>query len=130
LQSQLPVPDNSVGKRLAIFLPDFSSLWPSFRQPQRGVGWSTSGELVDGKMFNAGVPGAAVLSAHAAIPALNWRVFVDLPTAETSASFWGAVMWSFPLIAVFSPRIMGENFHTVARHDRKSLTDSSPSMGA
>jgi hypothetical protein len=40
------------------------------------------------------------------------------------------LMWSFPLIAVFSPRIMGENFHTVARHDRKSLTDSSPSMGA
>jgi hypothetical protein len=39
-------------------------------------------------------------------------------------------LWSFPLIAVFSPRIIGENFHSVARHDRKSLTDSSPSMGA
>lgn len=27
------------------------------------------------------------------------------------------LIWSLPLIAVFSPRIMGENFHSVARHD-------------
>jgi hypothetical protein len=40
------------------------------------------------------------------------------------------LVWSFPLIAIFSPRIVGENFHPTARHDRKSLTDSSPSMGA
>src|SRR5512139_1378415 len=39
------------------------------------------------------------------------------------------LVWSLPLIAIFSPRIVGENFHSVARHDRKSLTDSSPSMG-
>ena len=39
------------------------------------------------------------------------------------------LMWSLPLIAVFSPRIMGENFHSVARHDRKSLRDPSSSMG-
>jgi hypothetical protein len=36
--------------------------------------------------------------------------------------------WSFPLIALFSPRVMGEHFHSLARHDGKSLTDSS--MGA
>jgi len=40
------------------------------------------------------------------------------------------LVWSLPLITVFSPRIMGERFHPVARHDGKSLTDSSPSMGA
>ena len=40
------------------------------------------------------------------------------------------LVWSFPLIAIFSPRIIGENFHSLARHDRKSLPDSSPSMGA
>jgi hypothetical protein len=40
------------------------------------------------------------------------------------------LVWSFPLIAIFSPRIVGEHFHSLARHDRKSLTDSSPSMGA
>ena len=40
------------------------------------------------------------------------------------------LVWSLPLIAVFSPRIMGEHFHSLARHDGKSLTDSSPSVGA
>jgi hypothetical protein len=40
------------------------------------------------------------------------------------------LVWSLPFIAIFSPRIMGEHFHSVARRDRKSLTDSSPSMGA
>ena len=40
------------------------------------------------------------------------------------------LVWSFPLVAIFSPRIIGENFHSSARHDRRSLTDSSPSMGA
>jgi len=40
------------------------------------------------------------------------------------------LVWAFPLIAIFSPRIMGEHFHSLARHDGKSLTDSSPSMGA
>jgi hypothetical protein len=38
------------------------------------------------------------------------------------------LMWSFPLIAVFSPRVMGENFHAVSRHDRTTLTDSPPSI--
>jgi hypothetical protein len=40
------------------------------------------------------------------------------------------LVWAFPLIAIFSPRIMGEHFHSLARHDGKSLTDSSPSLGA
>jgi len=40
------------------------------------------------------------------------------------------LVWSLPLIVIFSPRIMGEHFHSLARHDGKSLTDSSPSMGA
>jgi hypothetical protein len=33
------------------------------------------------------------------------------------------LVWSFPLVAVFSPRIIGERFHSLARHDRRSLTD-------
>ena len=40
------------------------------------------------------------------------------------------LVWSLPLIAVFSPRIMGERFHSLARHDAKSLTGSSSSMGS
>jgi hypothetical protein len=40
------------------------------------------------------------------------------------------LMWSFPFIAIFSPRIMGEHFHSLARHDGKSLADSSPSIDA
>jgi hypothetical protein len=40
------------------------------------------------------------------------------------------LLWSLPLVAVLSPRIMGERFHPVARHDGNSLTDSSPPMGA
>ena len=40
------------------------------------------------------------------------------------------LVWSFPLIAIFSPRIVGEHLHSLARHDRKSLSDSLPSMGA
>ena len=43
---------------------------------------------------------------------------------------WYVLVWCLPLIAVFSPRIVGENFHPIARHDGKSLTDSSPSIGA
>ena len=27
------------------------------------------------------------------------------------------LLWSFPLIAIFSPRIVGENFHPIARHE-------------
>jgi hypothetical protein len=59
-----------------------------------------SGQLVDGMTFNAGVPREAVLSAHAAVPGLNWRVFVDLPTAETSGSFWGAVIRGASLLGL------------------------------
>src|SRR4051794_3322251 len=41
-----------------------------------------------------------------------------------------ALIWGLPLIAVFSPRIMGERFHSLARHDRRSLTGSSSSLGS
>ena len=27
------------------------------------------------------------------------------------------LVWSWPLIVIFSPRIMGENFHAIGRHD-------------
>ena len=38
------------------------------------------------------------------------------------------LIWSLPLVAVFSPRITGERFHSLARHDGKSPTGSSSSM--
>ena len=40
------------------------------------------------------------------------------------------LVWSLPLIVVFSPRIMGERFHSLARHDGKSLTGSSSSLSS
>ena len=39
-------------------------------------------------------------SEHAAIPAPGWRVFVDLPTAETNAAFWSAVVRAIVLLAL------------------------------
>ena len=59
-----------------------------------------SGELVDGQSFGASGPRQAVRSIHAVVPKLGWRVFVDLPTAETSASFWGAVIRGASLLGL------------------------------
>jgi hypothetical protein len=59
-----------------------------------------SGELVDGQSFGASGPRQTVRSIHAVVPKLGWRVFVDLPTAETSASFWGAVIRGVSLLGL------------------------------
>ena len=50
-------------------------------------------EPVEGKTLGD-KPGAAstVSSVYTVIPSLGWRVFVDLPAAETQASFWNAVI--------------------------------------
>jgi len=83
-------------EKLVLRGPDLSAL----PQVAAALAGPPSGKLVDGKTFDAGVPVEAVLSAYAAIPALNWRVFVDLPTAETSASFWGAVIRGASLLGL------------------------------
>jgi hypothetical protein len=44
--------------------------------------------------------GEPVLSAHSVIPALNWHVFVELPTAETDAAFWSAVIRGISLLGL------------------------------
>jgi cache domain-containing protein len=59
-----------------------------------------SGQPIEGKTFDAGSQGATVLSAHAAVPALGWQVFVDLPAAETQASFWSAVIRGASLLGL------------------------------
>ena len=59
-----------------------------------------SGELVDGQSFGASGPRQAVRSIHAVVPKLGWRVFVDLPTAEASASFWGTVIRGVSLLGL------------------------------
>jgi hypothetical protein len=55
-----------------------------------------SGELVDG----TNRLGESVRSVHAVIPKLGWRVFVDLPAAETNAAFWGAVIRGASLLGL------------------------------
>ena len=72
--------------------PDLSAL----PQVATAMAGPPSGELVDG----ANMRKEPVRSVHAAIPALGWRVFVDQPTAETDAAFWGAVIRASILLAL------------------------------
>jgi hypothetical protein len=55
-----------------------------------------SGELVDGTNRLS----ESVRSVHAVIPKLDWRVFVDLPVAETKAAFWNAVIRGVSLLGL------------------------------
>ena len=43
--------------------------------------------------------GHAVLTAHALIPQLGWRVFVELPRSEAFAPLWGAAVRTLVLLA-------------------------------
>jgi hypothetical protein len=72
--------------------PDLSAL----PQVVAALAGPPSGELVDG----ANLRKQPVRSVHAEIPALGWRVFVDLPTAETDAAFWSAVIRASILLAL------------------------------
>jgi hypothetical protein len=60
--------------------------------PQVALKGPPSEEPIEGKTFGASGPAATVSSVHTVIPSLEWRVFVDLPAAETQASLWNAVI--------------------------------------
>ena len=56
-----------------------------------------SAEPIEGKSFDNGV---AVTSVNAAIQALGWRVFVDLPTSETQGALWGTLLRAGALLVL------------------------------
>ena len=51
-----------------------------------------SGKPVDGNWVDASLSGAPVVSVHAAVPTLGWRVFVELPVAEARVPLWSALI--------------------------------------
>ena len=57
-------------------------------QVQAAAPSATSGE---GATFATSPSGAAVVSVHAPLPALGWKVFVDVPLAEARAPLWSAL---------------------------------------
>jgi hypothetical protein len=59
-----------------------------------------SEEAIEGKTFGTNGARATVSSVHAAVPSLGWRVFVDLPAAETQASLWSAVIRGVSLLGL------------------------------
>jgi hypothetical protein len=62
--------------------------------PQVAVASSGSASPVarEGGTFASSLSGAAVLSAHAVVPASGWRVFVELPIEEARSPLWGALL--------------------------------------
>ena len=56
-----------------------------------------SAEPIEGKTLDNS---AAVTSVNMAIPALGWRVFVDLPTSETRAALWGTLLRAGALLLI------------------------------
>jgi hypothetical protein len=53
-----------------------------------------------GTTFDTSLTGEAVLSVHAAVPALDWNVFVELPVAEARAPLWSALLRAAFLLAL------------------------------
>ena len=58
------------------------------------------GEPFEGKTFDTGAPATSVRSVNAVIPALGWRLLVELPTAETQATLWCAVIGVIGLLGL------------------------------
>jgi hypothetical protein len=82
--------------KLVLREPSFSAL----PQVAAALAGPPSGELVDGQSFGTNGPRESVRSVHAVIPRLGWRVFVDLPAAETNAAFWNAVIRGASLLGL------------------------------
>ena len=61
------------------------------------------------------LPQAAVLSAHATVPATRWKVFVDLPIAEARAPLWSAAIRAASLLALGLLAIFLASLATVRR---------------
>ena len=57
-----------------------------------GGGGSGSGQAEPAVTIAKSIDGRSVLSAHAAIPALGWTVFVEVPTSEALAPLYGSAM--------------------------------------
>jgi hypothetical protein len=69
-------------------LPDLSAA----PQVAAALAGSPSGKPVDGQAFDSSRSGTSVVSVHAAVPTLDWRVFVDLPIREARAPLWSALI--------------------------------------
>lgn len=50
-----------------------------------------SGTSGEGVTFDTSPSGAAVISVHATVPTVGWKVFVELPVAEARAPLWTAL---------------------------------------
>ena len=68
--------------------PDLSTL----PQIAAALAGTPSGKSVDGRAFDANLSGASVVSIHAVVPTLEWRVFVELPVNEARAPLWNALI--------------------------------------
>jgi hypothetical protein len=81
---------------LALRQPDLSS-WP---QVAAALGSPPAVAPLQGKAVDFSLSGPAVLSVHAVVPTLGWRVFVELPLAEARASLWSALIRGLGLLGL------------------------------
>ena len=64
-----------------------------------GSGWGQSTGSTPAVMVADNLAGHAVLTAHAMIPQLGWRVFVEVPRSEAFAPLYGAAIRTLALLA-------------------------------
>ena len=77
---------------------------------------AASGASRESMTFETGPAGAAVLSVHAAVPALAWKVFVELPVTEARAPLWSALIRAASLLGLGLLAILLASF-AAARRD-------------
>jgi hypothetical protein len=81
--------------RLVLRNADLSSL----PQVAGALASASPGEPIEGKAVDSSLSGPPVVSVHATVPALAWRVFVDAPVAEARASV-GALVRGLSLLGL------------------------------
>jgi hypothetical protein len=81
---------------LALRQPDLSSL----PQVAAALALPPGVEPIEGKAVDSNLSGPSVLSVHAVVPTLGWRVFVELPFAEVRASLWSALIRGLGLLGL------------------------------
>jgi hypothetical protein len=81
---------------LAVRQPDLSSL------PQVAAALASPRGVapIEGKAVDSSLSGPSVLSVHAVVPTLGWRVFVELPLTETRTSLWSALVRGLGLLGL------------------------------
>jgi hypothetical protein len=77
-----------------------------------------SGTRGDSVTFDNSPSGAAVLSVHAAVPTVPWKVFVELPVAEARAPLWSALFRAVCLLVLGLLAIVLATFVTARRDIR------------